>query len=726
MRLENGQIRSSATDLAKHLACRHLTTLDLLAAHGKLERVYRNDPMLAVLEERGLRHEAAYLKYLQESGYDIVPDQDDLDGKSRLERTIDAMRAGVGAIVQADLKTGAWFGRADILLKVERPSQCGNWSYEVTDTKLARETRGGTILQLCLYTELVASIQGVMPEYMHVVTPATGFQPASFRFDDFAAYYRLVKSRLEKVLTAEATEDTYPEPVEHCDICEWWSRCNDRRRADDHLSFIAGISKVQIAELRKWDVHTLAAVARLPLPLKKPERGSPETLSKVREQARLQFEYRTTGTPVHELLALEPEHGLARLPEPSAGDIFLDFEADPFVEEGGLEYLLGYVTLNGTGEPEYTSIWSFDRASERQAFESFIDMVEKRRSQYPDLHIYHFSQYEPSALKRLMGRYASREDEIDRMLRAGIFVDLHGVVRQALRASVERYSLKDLEIFVGFERKTDLREASKSLRGLESALELNEQANAPADVLETVAAYNREDCISTLQLRNWLEGIRHELVAGGKEIRRPLIVPGDPNEAVDARQKRARALMDRLLTGIPEERSERAGEQQAQWLLAHMLEFHRREEKAPWWEYFRLRRLSDEELFEERYAIAGLEFVKGMEGGTPACPIDRYRFPAQDLQVRRDDKLETSDGHFGEVKAIDMTARTIDVKKSSKMAQVHPTSVFAHTVITAGEIEESLVRLGNWVAQHGIDAPGPNRAARKLLLRRPPPAHLCA
>src|SRR5207237_1752382 len=181
----------------------------------------------------------------------------------------------------------------------------------------------------------------------------------------------------------------------------------------------------------------------------------------------------------------------------------------------------------------------------------------------------------------------------------------------------------------------------------------------------------------------------HGLVAGGKEIKRPSIVPGDPNEATDARRKRARALMKRLLTGLPDEKSERTDEQQAQWLLAHMLEFHRREEKAPWWEYFRLRGLSDEELFEERYAIAGLEFVKRMEGGTPACPIDRYRFPAQDLQVRRDDKLATSDGHFGEVKAIDMTARTIDVKKSSKMAQVHPTSVFAHTVITAGEIEES-------------------------------------
>src|SRR5262249_9463385 len=146
--------------------------------------------------------------------------------------------------------------------------------------------------------------------------------------------------------------------------------------------------------------------------------GAPETFVKIREQARLQLEYRSSG-PVHELLALEPEHGLARLPEPSAGDIFLDFEADPFVEDGGLEYLLGYAVLNASGEPEYRSMWAFDRAAERRVFESFTDDVDERRFRYPDLHIYHFSHYEPTALKRLMGRYASREDQIDRLLRAG-------------------------------------------------------------------------------------------------------------------------------------------------------------------------------------------------------------------------------------------------------------------------------------------------------------------
>src|SRR5207247_7740602 len=209
------------------------------------------------------------------------------------------------------------------------------------------------------------------------------------------------------------------------------------------------------------------------LPLRdRAERGAPETFVKVREQARLQLEYRTTSKPVHELLTVEPERGLARLPEPSAGDIFLDFEADPFVEIGGLEYLLRYVASNETRDPDYFSTWAFDRAAERHAFESFMDMVMARRAAFPDLHIYHYSPYEPGALKRLMGRYASREDEMDQLLRAGVFVDLYRVVKQSMRASVETYSLKELEVFYGFERMTPLMDARRSLRQLECALEL--------------------------------------------------------------------------------------------------------------------------------------------------------------------------------------------------------------------------------------------------------------
>jgi uncharacterized protein len=698
MKFDQGQITLSATDLAKHLACRHLTTLDLRAARGELKRPYREDPGLEALIKRGYRHEAEYLVHLRTHGRDVLPEGEGF------QRTLGAMKSGADVIPQADLQHGTWHGRADVLLRVPKPSRLGDWSYEVVDTKLARETRGGTILQLCLYTELVQTVQGELPDRMHVVKPGSGFEAETFRPLDYLAYYRYVKSRLEKFIGANLLPETYPEPAEHCDVCQWWTVCNDRRRQDDHLSFVAGISKLQIAELDRCNVTTLETLGRLPLPLQRPERGTVESLTKVHEQARLQLHRRTTGTLIHDLLDLDADRGLARLPEPSPGDIFLDFEADPFVEDIGLEYLLGYFTMDA-----YTARWSLNRATERATFEGFIDFVVEQRTRFPELHVYHFSHYEPTALKRLMGRYATREDEVDHLLRAGVFVDLYGILKQALRASVERYSLKDLEEFFGFQRKTDLRDARRSLTALECALELNELDSLPPEVLQTVESYNREDCVSTFHLRDWLEGIRKALIESGKLIPRPPILPGDPSEKVDERRKRVVALTARLLDGDPPP---------AQWMLAHLLEFHRREEKAPWWEYFRLRSLTDEELMEERNGLAGLKFVRRLDF-TPA-PIDRYQFPPQDTQIRDGDSVETSSGDFGRVHGIDTSACTIDIKKRKKMAEVHPTSVFNHEIFSGEEQAESLYRIGAWVAENGIDAPGRYRAGRNLLLRRPP------
>ena len=128
---------------------------------------------------------------------------------------------------------------------------------------------------------------------------------------------------------------------------------------------------------------------------------------------------------------------------------------------------------------------------EKRAFEWFVDSVMTRWSEYPAMHIYHFTPYEPSALKRLMGRHSTREDEIDRMLRAGLFIDLHTVLKRALRASVEQYSLKALEVFHGFQRAVPLEEARSAMRQMEHALELGQPAEAGESVKNTIAALQR-------------------------------------------------------------------------------------------------------------------------------------------------------------------------------------------------------------------------------------------
>src|SRR5439155_15149539 len=163
--------------------------------------------------------------------------------------------------------------------------------------------------------------------------------------EDYLPYYRLVRSRLEAA--AEAADAgapaTYPEPVPHCEICRWWRQCDRRRHADDHLSLVASISRLQTRELESRGVDTLAALAVEPLPIAwKPARGAREGYARIREQARVQLAGRSRDGKLHELLPLEPGLGLFRLPAPAPGDLFLDLEADPYVDEGGIEYLFGW------------------------------------------------------------------------------------------------------------------------------------------------------------------------------------------------------------------------------------------------------------------------------------------------------------------------------------------------------------------------------------------------
>ena len=227
------------------------------------------------------------------------------------------MHAGADVIVQAALGDDRWYGRPDVMLRVDAPSTLGGWSYQIVDTKLARETRAGTILQLGLYSELLGAAQGRFPETFHVVTPDRDAPMHSFRVDDYAAYFRLIRARMQETIAQDddaIAAANYPEPVDHCDVCPWSSECSKKRRLDDHLSLVAGISRLQRRELESRDVTTLTRLAELSLPLPfKPKRGAIETYVRVHEQARVQFQSRGKTPPIHELRAVRERERTAAI-----------------------------------------------------------------------------------------------------------------------------------------------------------------------------------------------------------------------------------------------------------------------------------------------------------------------------------------------------------------------------------------------------------------------------
>lgn len=728
MQLIDDTIIVSASDLVGYLACDHLATLELGRIQGRWEKPHhREDPELELLREKGDTHEKAYLERHRAAGrsiYEVVNRDAHTPAELRAAEaeTLEAMRRGTEVIYQATFFDGRWRGHADFLLRTERPSLLGAWSYDVADTKLARGVKAGATLQVCVYADRLAVLQGVPPERLVIVTGDNVEHEE--RLADYAAFYRTVKARYEALIFEHLDGPppaTYPDPVDHCRVCTWFPTCMDRRRADDHLSIVAGMSRTATQRLVDDGVPTRRALAILP-PERRVRDMNAKPLARVREQARIQVEGEDQARLIYELIEPDPEipgHGLAALPEPSFYDLFFDIEADPWMFDDGLEYLLGVTWRTGDGGHDYQAIWGHDRAEEKAAFEKFIDLVIGRLDLDPGMHVYHYAGYEHGAIKRLMQRHQTREDEVDRILRGQVLVDLYQVVRQGIRASVESYSIKKIEKFYMTAREGPVTEAGFSVVAYETWLRDHDEQH-----LRDLADYNRDDCVSTLLLRDWLEERRREgIMVRGWDVPRPEPPSAELPEALTERQAATRALEDALKADVPADPADRTPEQAGRWLLAGLLDWHRRDAKSQWWEFFRLKGLSDEDLLDESAALAGLEY-EGPVGRDKKSIIHRYRFPPD-----QDTKIHVGDADWqdrdtgatsGEVVAIDQLEGTIEFRLGEKKQAPFRLNLIEPGPFRTRPLPEALAAVADHVLAHGMTGPGPYRAVRDLVQGLPP------
>jgi predicted RecB family nuclease len=597
MRLKDDRVRFSPSDLNGFLACPHLTTLQLAVVRGELKKPFRINLHADLIRRKGEDHEGRYLDTLRTQGKTIAEPATAAETEGAIRhRTADV-------IYQAHLEHDGWRGIADFLERLP------DGSYEVVDTKLARHARPEHVLQLCFYTEQLARIQGRQPELMHVVTGIG--ERETFRPEDYGAYYRRLRHRFVKAIEDDAP--TYPYPVKHCSLCDFLELCEARWEADDHLTLVAGVSRLQVERLTKAEIGTLTALAEAAAETKVPSMRA-NTFAGLRHQASLQQHYRQTREHKIDLLPEEEERGFNLMPEPSPGDIWLDFEGDPWYEPGrGLEFLFGWVELAENGEELYRALWARDREAERRAFEELVDYLVERRRRFPGMHVYHYAQYERTALTRLAGEHGTREEEMDDLLRGEVLVDLFRVTKQALRASVPGYSIKKVEELYGFVREAEIGGGSQAVFDFETWLETAEDS-----LLDRIAAYNREDCLSTLGLHRWLLGLRPDIPWRKRPDER------ERSEETEKRDEERDRVRDGLLAGVEE------GE--PRWLLAQLLDYHRREGRPQWWAYFHNLTLDPEELEDSSETIGGLEPT-----GEPLQIKQSYEytltFPAQEHKI---------------------------------------------------------------------------------------------
>ena len=322
-----------------------------------------------------------------------------------------------------------------------------------------------------------------------------------------------------------------------------------------------------------------------------------KTFEKLQRQARMQLDDKD-GPPQFEVIDAGPLH---RLPDPSPGDLFFDYEGDPLFDDGAgsygsLEYLWGFVMADREPPNHFDHFWADNRVEEQRAFDKFMAMLEERRSQFPGMHIYHYAPYEITALKRLSGAHGRHQEMLDDLLREGVFVDLYRTVRNSLCVSQPSYSIKYLEPLYALERDGAVNKGDDSVAFFHEYLALvgseDEASTLARDKLKKdILDYNQVDCESTRELRDWLLSVRGQAMPSFDSAHQPEVQPepqerqDPPSEHREQLKRLSEACLERA--GAPDPDGTRTPEGRAWSLMAAICLYHRREELPTWWDYYR-------------------------------------------------------------------------------------------------------------------------------------------
>ncbi len=677
-KIGDAQYLYSPSDLVHFLSCHHSTVLDLQSFSEKMEKA-EESANNKLLQKKGFEHEAAYLAKLRQEGKRIVEIPKEPKLPERVEMTRQALQSGADVVYQGVLFKYNWRGDADFLLKVDLPSALGDFSYEVLDTKLARNAEPKHIVQLSVYNDLLADLQGVRPKQMHVFLGDQRLE--SFKADDFFYYYGHAKRRFEAFVSSQPA-GSYPEPCQYCQFCKWKDRCEAQWESDDHLSLVANMQRTQIDKLQSEGINTLAALAAFPAASKIPDMN-PDVFDRLRAQAALQMHKRTTGEDKCEIIPFPESKGFHRLPEPDIGDLFFDMEGDP-LHPNGLEYLFGLYFAK-KNDRIFVPFWAHSHDEERVAFGQFMQFLENHLKEFPNAYIYHYNHYETTALKRLACRYGVAEEQLDNLLRQHKFVDLFKVVRECLRISEPAYSIKNFETFY-----MDKRSGAVATAG-DSIVVYNEWRETRNDeLLRQIAEYNEIDCISTYKLREWLLGLRPPEI----EWFSPAAANDDQKPERKEWEIEYEAYSRRLLDEAKKE------DRRMRERIVHLLEFHNREAKPQWWASYERQDKFEDELIADTECLGGLTMV-GKPEAEKRSQIYTYRFPAQEYKMKPGDKpinIETMDS-VGTIVELDEDRCIIRIKRGNSQGELPATlNLGPPTPIATKVIRSAVYRVAESIA----------------------------
>ncbi|MGA7203503.1 MAG: TM0106 family RecB-like putative nuclease [Specibacter sp.] len=551
--------------------------------------------------------------------------------EAKREETLEALRGGADVVFQATFFDGSLVGFADFLVRQE------DNSYAVWDTKLARHARVSALLQLAAYGDQ-------LEKYGIPVAPVTTLvlgdrSESNHPMPDLLPVFR---ERRENFLALTAAHRGQPRPVRwlqdgvgYCGRCDY---CTQQVQEHRDLLLVNGMTGSQRRKLMAQGIATVDALADMPA------KSATGPLARLRDQARMQLGKEPVdgtalaGTDAHPVSYKVLRNTVSRLPKPSNGDIFFDFEGDPLwqdpdTEKWGIEYLFGSIEAPvphappGTKET-FTPFWAHSRTGERAAFVAFLDYVQARRATHPDMHVYHYAPYEKSALRNLSVLHGVGEDTVDDWLRTGLLVDLLDTVRQSVRISEASYSIKKLEPFyMPAAREGDVKDAGASVVAYALYCAARDaglagdtaQAAEAREILQSISDYNEYDCLSTLRLRDWL------LAIGAATVAERWSAGSGKLEGTEAKESAYEPTEDELklqqfIDAVRGQNDHKpTDDENAIAMVSAAAGYHRREDKQFWWGHFdRLDRAVDDWPGERNiFVVQSAEVLEDWAKPTP-------------------------------------------------------------------------------------------------------------
>ena len=606
--------------------------------------------------KKGDEHENSYFKELKKKYKKVIDlKKDSRDYPKRFKETVKAMEEGHEIIRGGVLMQGNWVGETDFLFKVlDSKSKFGSFSYVVHETKNTKKTKVEHVMQAGLYTLMLKDIQESTPIFFSIILKE--FVINEIKFNKVYNYIVSNKKNYENFIFKDL-EKVKPEKCSFCNICDWIDVCEKEWIKNDNLNQIGNIHKSHIKKLISSDINTIEKLAKKDETFKVKNLNS-DIFKKLNISAKLRKEYEKTNKPCFHIIKenLSFEKGFNLLPENQDGDLFFDIESvQDHIVDGGLEYLFGIYYIENKKE-KFKAFWAHTKEEEKNNLINFFNFTESHFKKYTDAKIYHYADYEITALRNLVAKHNTHGSIYDRYLRLFKFVDLYGIVKNSVLTSENSYSIKNLEKFYNFKRTGDLQKGDASQDFYANWMETKNQ-----DLLDEIEFYNKQDCHSTYELKNWLTDIRPQecnwyepATKEDDKIEKPFEIKlGQYSNYLNTKKLKNKNIQE---------------------VVSHVLGFFRRDNRPDYRKFFERKSMSHEDLVNDTECVGYMTQVeepykeKQSNVYTFSFPDQEYKVKKGDRPVNANNVLLGESESVGEVLEVDQKKKLIKLKKGTRGA----------------------------------------------------------